>query len=215
MTSDSDSALYVEPKLSLTKVRLTLSNSTLLPHQTKTAVTNWFRCRSFAILKSVRFSTWVERRLEPGLRIACTVGEAEYLVVKMAYSATTRTGALGRRLSNHNGFFCKRNNNIHEFEGCFLRGQVSSNSFQVFNGWIVEPWIYWSACKKKLRIFCFQKMLSQDKKSSKCPGSSSCTEKMINVAVHFATTRRNTWKRKEIWELERISTVALKWEWYI
>lgn len=31
-------------------------------------------------------------------------------------------------------FFGKRNNNIHELEGYFLRGQVSSNSFKVFNG---------------------------------------------------------------------------------
>ena len=38
----------------------------LLPHLTKTAVPNWFRQRSFAILNSsVRFGTWVrvERRL--------------------------------------------------------------------------------------------------------------------------------------------------------
>ena len=41
------------------------------------------------------------------------------------YSATTRTRALGRRLSNHYvffktktlKFFCKRTNNIHNFEG--------------------------------------------------------------------------------------------------
>ena len=31
-------------------------------------------------------------------------------------------------------FFGKRNNKIHELEGCFLRGQVSSNGFKVFNG---------------------------------------------------------------------------------
>ena len=35
-------------------------------------------------------------------------------------------------------FFEKRTNNIHEFEGCFLRGQVSSKGFIVFNGCIVE-----------------------------------------------------------------------------
>ena len=28
--------------------------------------------------------------------------------------------------------------NIHQFEGCFLRGQVSSNGFKVFNGCIVK-----------------------------------------------------------------------------
>ena len=38
-------------------------------------------------------------------------------------------------------FFCKRTNNIHEFEGCFLRCQVSSNGLKVFNGCIVQPWM--------------------------------------------------------------------------
>ena len=35
-------------------------------------------------------------------------------------------------------FFCKQTNNIHEFEGFFLRGQVSSKGFIVFSGCIVE-----------------------------------------------------------------------------
>ena len=62
--SDSDGVPCVEPRLSSTKVRQTLSNLTLFPHQTKTAVPNWFRRRSFAVLNSsVRFGTWVERRL--------------------------------------------------------------------------------------------------------------------------------------------------------
>ena len=65
VTSDSDGAPCLEPKLSLTNVRQTLSNLMLLLHQTKTAVPNWFRqVRSFAVLNSsVRFSTWVEQRL--------------------------------------------------------------------------------------------------------------------------------------------------------
>ena len=33
----------------------------------------------------------------------------------------------------------KRTNNVHEFEGRFLRGQVSLNTFKVFNGCIAEP----------------------------------------------------------------------------
>ena len=61
------------------------------------------------------------------------------------YSATT--GELRRRLSNHNGFlkpkdsqvFCKWINNIHESEGCFLRGRVGANGFKVFNSCIVDP----------------------------------------------------------------------------
>ena len=28
---------------------------------------------------------------------------------------------------------------IHKFEGSFLRGEVRSNGFKAFNGWIVEP----------------------------------------------------------------------------
>ena len=36
-------------------------------------------------------------------------------------------------------FFFKRNNNIHKFEGSFVGGEVCSNGFKVFNGWIVEP----------------------------------------------------------------------------
>ena len=52
---------------------------------------------------------------------------------------------------------------IHEFEGCFLRGQVSSNGFKVFNpvfnSCIVEPWILLVSLEKNLRIFCFQKAL--------------------------------------------------------
>ena len=72
-TSDSDGAPCVEPKLSSTKVRQTLSNLTLLPHQTKTAVLNWFRRRSSGVLNSsVRFGTWAERRLNPaGLKGRC------------------------------------------------------------------------------------------------------------------------------------------------
>ena len=53
------------------------------------------------------------------------------------YSVTSRTGLLGRRLSNHNG-------DIHSF------------GFQVFNGCIVEPWILLARLQKNLRIFCFQ-----------------------------------------------------------
>ena len=53
------------------------------------------------------------------------------------YSVTSRTGLLGRRLSNHNG-------DIHSF------------AFQVFNGCIVEAWILLARLQKNLRIFCFQ-----------------------------------------------------------
>ena len=53
-----------------------------------------------------------------------------------SFSANTRTGAFGKRLSNHNGFL--KTKDSHKFEGCFLRGQVSSYGFKVFNSFIVE-----------------------------------------------------------------------------
>ena len=57
------------------------------------------------------------------------------LIVQYSHS----TGTLERRLYHYitkdsQVFFCKRTNNILEFEGCFLRGQVSSKGFIVFNG---------------------------------------------------------------------------------
>ena len=56
----------------------------------------------------------------------------------MLYSADPRTETLGRRLSNHNVFRKQKiiyfANDV--FEGCFLRVQVKSNRFNVFNGCI-------------------------------------------------------------------------------
>ena len=45
--------------------------------------------------------------------------------------------------------------NIHQFEGCFLRGQEGSNRFIIFNGCIVEPWILLVHLKKKLENLLF------------------------------------------------------------
>ena len=61
--------------------------------------------------------------------------------------------------------------NIHKFECCFLRVEVSSNSFWVFNGCIVESWILLVCLQKKknLRIFCFQKLLWLDNLFSGTP----------------------------------------------
>ena len=54
-------------------MRQTLSNLTTLPHRIKTAVPNWFRRRSFAGLNSsIRFGTWVERRLNRALHFQMT-----------------------------------------------------------------------------------------------------------------------------------------------
>ena len=64
----------------------------------------------------------------------------------ISYSATALTRALGRRWSNHNDspeqkiftVLGKLTNNVHIFEDSFLRGEVSSNGFEDFNGCTVE-----------------------------------------------------------------------------
>ena len=97
------------------------------------------------------------------------------------YSATTRTGVLGWRLSNHNGFwktktlifFCKRTNKILRFEGCFLRGQVSSNGFKVFNGLHCWTLNFIGPFAKKLENLEKLENVVIGYSSSKCPGSSS------------------------------------------
>ena len=55
------------------------------------------------------------------------------------YPITIKTFVSKQKILN---FFYKRTNNIHKFEGYFLRGQLSSNGFKVFNGCIVEPKFY-------------------------------------------------------------------------
>ena len=53
-----------QPKLISTKVQQTLSNLMLLWHKTKTAIPNWFRhCSSAVLNSSVRFGTWVPSEL--------------------------------------------------------------------------------------------------------------------------------------------------------
>ena len=58
---------------------------------------------------------------------------------------------------------------VHRFEGCFLRRQVRSKDFKVFNGWIVETWILLVPLSKKLRIFCLQKSLWLDNLLASAP----------------------------------------------
>ena len=102
------------------------------------------------------------------------------------YSATTRTWALGKGVCSittisenkrFSSFFCKHTNNIHEFEDCFLRGQVRSNAFKVFNGYIVESWILLVPLQKKLENLLFSEIVVTGQSSSKCPSSSSRTVK--------------------------------------
>ena len=48
-------------------------------------------------------------------------------------------------------------NNFDEFEDCYLRGQVSSNGFKVFNGCMDEPRILLVRLLKKLEYLLFSK----------------------------------------------------------
>ena len=82
----------------------------------------------------------------------------------LSYSATARTGALGR-LSNHNSFwkqkilkfFCKRTDNIHKFECFFLEtsGKFKRfNSFQRLHSWTLNSIVPFA---KNLESFVFKK----------------------------------------------------------
>ena len=66
-------------------------------------------------------------------------------------------------------FFCKRTNNIQEKEGCFLRGQVGSDGFKLFNDYTVEHWILLLRFKKTLRIYNFQKTVWLDNLLTSAP----------------------------------------------
>ena len=55
------------------------------------------------------------------------------------YGVDNQTRTLGGRLfsqrflkTKDSQFFCQQTNSIHKFNGCFLRGQVSTNGFKVF-----------------------------------------------------------------------------------
>ena len=68
----------------------------LLPHLTETAVPNWFRGRSFVVLNSsVRFGTWVERRLN---RTLLTTPKGYQLCRRLA---TYSLGYYGLRNQRH------------------------------------------------------------------------------------------------------------------
>ena len=72
-------------------VRQILLSLPLLSHQTKTAVPNWFRHRSFAVLNSsVRFGTWVERRLNRAYlsqQKAAQTQQRSYSINKKSFSS--------------------------------------------------------------------------------------------------------------------------------
>ena len=119
-----------------------------------------------------------------------------------SYSATTQsqTGTLGRRLLNH-----KRTNNVHRFEDCFLRGQVSANGFKVFNDCIVAYLNFIGPFAKKLENLLFSEMIEIGQSSSKCPGLSSHTITILKIrsVTHLITkvsnimyTQINGWPSK-------------------
>ena len=111
------------------------------------------------------------------------------------YRADTQTGTLGRRLYNHNVlwkqdsqvfFFFAHGpcNNIHQFEGCFLIGQVSLNGFKNFNSCIVEYLNFISLSTKTLQNILFWEKVVIGQYSTKCPvwlSAMQCTSLVLMV----------------------------------
>ena len=96
--------------------------------------------------------------------------------LKLGHGRTLR-----RRLYNHNVFWKQDSqvlfaygpyNNIHQFEGCFLRGQVSSNGFKHFNGCIVGYLNFIGLSAKTLENLLFWENVVIGQSSSECPGLS-------------------------------------------
>ena len=115
------------------------------------------------------------------------------------YRADTQTGTLGRRLYNHNVFWKQDSqvffffaygpcNNIHQFEGGFLRGQVSSNGFKNFNGCIVEYLNFVSLSAKTLENLLFSENVVIGQFSSKCPVWLSALQCTSLVLIVFLPT---------------------------
>ena len=63
-------------------------------------------------------------------------------------------------------------NNIYQFEGCFPRGQVSSNAFKNFSGCIVEYLNFIGLSAKTLENLLFWENIVIGQSSSKCRGLS-------------------------------------------
>ena len=102
--------------------------------------------------------------------------------------------------------FCKRTNNIHELEGCFLTGQLISNGFKVFNDCIVESGILLARLQKILENLLFSKKENKNKNvvigysTSKCPWFewSHCNNKCVQheqspIFFSFIRERGTTW----------------------
>ena len=75
-------------------------------------------------------------------------------------------------------------NNIHQFEGCFLIGQVSLNGFKNFNGCIVEYLNFISLSTKTLENILFWEKVVIGQYSTNCPvwlSALQCTSLVLMV----------------------------------
>ena len=79
---------------------------------------------------------------------------------------------------------------IHKYEGCFLRGQVSSNGFKVFNGFIVEYLNFIGLFEKKLDNLLFSENVVIGQSSSKYLGfeCSHCVTKLCSEQFSVCQT---------------------------
>ena len=93
--------------------------------------------------------------------------------------------SLKTRLSSFFFFFAHGPcNNIHQFEGCFLIGQVSLNGFKNFNGCIVEYLSFISLSTKTLENILFWEKVVIGQYSTKCPvwlSALQCTSLVLMV----------------------------------
>ena len=72
-----------------------------------------------------------------------------------------------------------RTNDIHKFDGCFLRSQVSSNGFKFFISCIVEPWILLVHLQEKLENLVFKGHCDW----TKSPGSRSRRSRSVKRSI--------------------------------
>ena len=79
-------------------------------------------------------------------------------------------------------------NNIHQFEGCFLIGQLSLNGFKNFNGCIVEYLNFISLSAKTLENLLFWENVVIGQFSSKCPVWLSALQCTSLVLIVFLST---------------------------
>ena len=79
-------------------------------------------------------------------------------------------------------------NNIHQFEGCFVLGEVSLNGFKNFNGCIVEYLNFISLSAKTLENLLFWEHVVTGQFFSKCPVCLSALQCTTLVLMVFLPT---------------------------